>query len=399
MLQPDQGCIKPKVDVERAAELIKKLYGLSPEGGVDGIKEFVSYDDKNFFFRPEKRHRTEENKDIFYEDGYILKIANILEDPEALKAQNELMLHLHKKKNLQGIPRPINNQFGTHMALEPQDQEISRDAEDEEGSNQENVKTKKKLAVRLLTFIPGKTLYSVRPWTTKHFYQCGRLLAQFIEELKDFKNETLSGRKFIWQLSSVPNLRGFLNAVKDDFNRQICTEVIDSFDNDVLQIADKLEKGVIHGDFNEQNILVRLNKDVKKEEGGKPDELGENYDVFGVIDFGDSHENPYIFDLATTIMYMMTQCEVIDPNLAGEHVIAGYKTVRQITSTEMDILKICAAARYVQSLVLGAYTNQQDPSNEYVLITAQTGWRNLRRFWEAPKEELYKQWEEIAGAN
>ena len=36
-------------------------------------------------------------------------------------------------------------------------------------------------------------------------------------------------------------------------------------------------------------------------------QAGENYDVFGVIDFGDSHENPYIFDLATLIMYMMTQ--------------------------------------------------------------------------------------------
>ena len=67
--------------------------------------------------------------------------------------------------------------------------------------------------------------------------------------LQDFKNETLSGRKFIWQLSSVPNLRGFLNAVKDDFNRQICTEVIDSFDNDVLQIADKLEKVIIFFSF------------------------------------------------------------------------------------------------------------------------------------------------------
>ena len=56
MLQPDQGCIKPNVDVEKAAELIKKLYGLAPEGGVAGIKEFVSYDDKNFFFRPDKRY-------------------------------------------------------------------------------------------------------------------------------------------------------------------------------------------------------------------------------------------------------------------------------------------------------------------------------------------------------
>ena len=43
---------------------------------------------------------------------------------------------------------------------------------------------KKKLAVRLLTFIPGNTLYSVRPWTTEHFYQCGRLIAQFMVALK-----------------------------------------------------------------------------------------------------------------------------------------------------------------------------------------------------------------------
>ena len=46
------------------------------------------------------------------------------------------------------------------------------------------------------------------------------------------------------------------------------------------------------------------NKLSEKDEGER---VGDDYDVFGVIDFGDSHENPYIFDLATTIMYMMTQ--------------------------------------------------------------------------------------------
>ena len=34
------------------------------------------------------------------------------------------------------------------------------------------------------------------------------------------------------------------------------------------------------------------------------------------------------------------QCEVIDPNLAGGHVLAGYKTVRQVTNQEMNILKV-----------------------------------------------------------
>ena len=65
------------------------------------------------------------------------------------------------------------------MALEPQEQNLT-----ESLTNQENGNDNKKLAVRLLTFIPGKTLYSIRPWTPRHFYQCGRLLAQFMEELK-----------------------------------------------------------------------------------------------------------------------------------------------------------------------------------------------------------------------
>ena len=44
--------------------------------------------------------RNDQNKDIYHEDGYILKIANTLEDPEVLKGQNELMLHLHNNKNI-----------------------------------------------------------------------------------------------------------------------------------------------------------------------------------------------------------------------------------------------------------------------------------------------------------
>ena len=55
MLEPDQGCIKPDVDVEQAHELIQNLFGLKPQGGINGIKEFVSYDDRNFYFKPDTR--------------------------------------------------------------------------------------------------------------------------------------------------------------------------------------------------------------------------------------------------------------------------------------------------------------------------------------------------------
>ena len=42
-----------------------------------------------------------EDEDLYFENGYILKITNTLEDPEVLKAQNLLMLHLHGKKIIQ----------------------------------------------------------------------------------------------------------------------------------------------------------------------------------------------------------------------------------------------------------------------------------------------------------
>ena len=61
----------------------------------------------------------------------------------------------------------------------------------------------------------------------------------------------------------------------------------------------------------------------------------------------------------------------------------------------MEVLRLCAAARYAQSLVMGAYSHQQDPTNDYLLVTASTGWTNLTNFWNVSEEDLYKKWTEI----
>ena len=64
-------------------------------------------------------------------------------------------------------------------------EKTTSDSDSQEAENNATLcQDKKKLAVRLLTFIPGKTLYNARPWTTDHFYQCGRLIAQFMVALK-----------------------------------------------------------------------------------------------------------------------------------------------------------------------------------------------------------------------
>ncbi len=64
-----------------------------------------------------------------------------------------------------------------------------------------------------------------------------------------------------------------------------------------------------------------------------------------MIDFGDSQYNALIYELALSIMYMMTNCTEIHPNLVGGHVLAGYLPLRKLPEQEMDILRTCVAAR------------------------------------------------------
>jgi hydroxylysine kinase len=146
-----------------------------------------------------------------------------------------------------------------------------------------------------------------------------------------------------------------------------------------------LSAGIIHGDFNEQNILVQ------PVAGSEP----PTYEIAGIIDFGDMSENYYVLELAMTIMYMTIESKVIDPMLAGGHVLAGYTAVKPISDVEFNALKTCVAGRFIQSLVMGAYTYLMDPGNDYVLTTAARGWSILRQLWETPSEQLYANWRQV----
>lgn len=372
--------IKPCMDKEKAIEWIEELYGLK----AINVKEFISYDDRNYFFKidPQSKPNNDYLTD-FNDEGYILKVTNTLDSKNMAftEAQNAMILHL-ASEDLQ-VPVPIKNKSGKFLSLE----KLEVITEDGWEANNDAKLTDKKInqhLVRILTFVKGKTLYEIEPWLPRHFYQAGLFVAKMDQSLKSFNHPAYESRNSIWFLSSIPQVANFLHAVADESRRQMCAAIFDEFSAQVLSQMDQLETGIIHGDFNEQNILVR-----------PMPENPEEYEIFSVIDFGDSNKNPLIFELGITIMYMMTQCKVIDPNEAGGHVLAGYATVRPLPELEMKLLRLCVAARYAQSLVMGAYSHQQDPTNDYLLVTAQTGWKNLSNFWNLEQKELYEKWEKI----
>lgn len=55
--------------------------------------------------------------------------------------------------------------------------------------------------------------------------------------------------------------------------------------------------GVIHGDYNEQNLLVAKCDDRQK------DSPHEEHDIVGVIDFGDMSETCYVFEVRKRLEY------------------------------------------------------------------------------------------------
>ncbi|XP_069156953.1 hydroxylysine kinase isoform X3 [Procambarus clarkii] len=150
--------------------------------------------------------------------------------------------------------------------------------------------------------------------------------------------------------------------------------------------SDELVKnnGVLHGDFNEQNIIVNA----------KPCEP-ITFHIDGLLDFGDMQYSCYLFEIAIGIMYQMVDVKCMPPSDAGGYMLAGYLTQRSLSETEWNILKECVAARFAQSLVMGAYSYDQDPGNEYLLITAAKGWDILFHFWNTPKEDIISHWKKI----
>lgn len=124
-------------------------------------------------------------------------------------------------------------------------------------------------------------------------------------------------------LDSVPQLKLFLSAITDEKKNNIVKCIIQEFKDRVLTVRNNLESGMIHGDFNEQNIIVN-------QENG-------TWKITAVLDFGDSQFSCYLYELAIAMTYMIILGKDLN---AGGHVVAGYASVKQLNTSELKLLKV-----------------------------------------------------------
>lgn len=66
---------------------------------------------------------------------------------------------------------------------------------------------------------------------------------------------------------------------------------------------------------------------------------------------------------------------------AAAAVLRGFNAIYPLTPLERKHLRLLIAARLSCSVTLGAYSYQQNPQNEYLLLHAQPAWKTLELLW------------------
>lgn len=136
--------------------------------------------------------------------------------------------------------------------------------------------------------------------------------------------------------------------------------------------------GIIHGDLNHQNILV------------KPVD-GEHHEITGVLDFSMLSNAYFVFDVSISIAYMMMESP--RPLDVGGALLAGYESILPLSDVERNSVYPLVLGRMCLSLVNGRISAIKYPENsEYLLATAKSGTRVLNLLWSLGKQEVEKKW-------
>ena len=404
---------KPIATQERAKWLAKELFGLSVQDGT--IKDLDSYDDRNFYFRAvtERKELVEAADGHAAEGGachYVLKVHNGVEslNPGFIECQNLAMDAVRAKCAGVWCPRALPSVEG--WAITYAEQPLANE-------------TERRHAIRLLPFKPGQLLGGVIA-DAPLLADLGAVCAKVTCALATFDHPD-AHRTFIWDLAQCLAVRPLLKHLDPSEPERLAlvSAVLDEFEATVLPLGKSgaLASGIIHGDINDQNVLIgpaqahAEGEELVGEDGELMPVDKDRLAVAGVIDFGDMCYSWRINEIAICVAYAlialhydkggdeavtkvgdeskvrkgeeMSELEaamVMSSAYAAEMTKQGNK----LSEAEWTVLPTLIACRIAVSLTLGSYSSAQDPTNEYLKLTLLPGLKALRNLRAVPAPEL-----------
>ena len=308
----------PRFTLSDAERLARDHFGVAGRAGA-----LTSERDQNFLIEPTVGA------------GIVLKIANAAEDPGMLDAQRAVIEHLATRTLL--TPRIISSHDADESAIAMRDGKTH--------------------AVWAISVLPGRPFAEVRDRSPELYADLGRQVAALTTALDGFDHPAIH-RDFYWDLSKARALvESRSHAIKDDELSGAIARIGHEFDTRVKPLLATLPSATVHGDLNDNNVLVAASNGQSALE----------HRVSGIVDFGDMVHGYRVGDLAIAIAYAMLGSD--DPLAVVAQVARGYAEQAKLTDEEMASLFGLAALRLCASACIAADQQRERPDNAYLGVS------------------------------
>ncbi|XP_041465451.1 hydroxylysine kinase-like isoform X1 [Lytechinus variegatus] len=378
---------RPFLDLHGADKLLTKLYNIQ----ASKLEELKSFADQNFYIRLESPIDIGGSEDERC-DQFILKLYNSKDSADGNRVELAVntMAFLSNKEFC--CPRPVRNIHGKLVHLEAISCNDGKGFVGKHGV----------YMVTLLSFLPGHPLGSLNTIPDEILVDIGKKLAHLHKileaSLDGFCNEDRNLQRLVkefqdynhkkpttfcsgeWSLEKVSGQRHLLDLVDDTLLKDAITKTIDLYEEHVEPIRHLFKKGIIHGDFNDDNIII------SKEP--IPKQSSKKFIVSGIIDFGEVEYSCLIFDIAVALSELV----VTHGMSAPRHFLEGYLSKKNIPITEKNLLYYLVLVRYAQRIMLSLEAKQRDPLNEYIMKDLETCAGLLRKLLHMEKNDVYTMW-------
>jgi len=298
----------PNFSNESIARILLELYGLKGD-----ISPLVSFEDQNALIKTSG-------------ETYVFKIANQKWTHEFLQMQTNVLGYLKERAPELVFPDIVKTFQGQSITYV-------------DG-----------FGIRLLTYLEGD-LYTHTPKSPELYQDIGRFMGQFSAAMVNYSAEVEEGSDELWKLDNVMACKDYLSEVIDADAKDRIARLFEVYEEKILPKLPGLRKAVIHGDANEQNILVAPDNPKK---------------VSGLIDFGEMQWASQVNDLAITLAYSLLGED--DIAMASEKIIEGYDNEFKLLKEEREILYYLMAMRLVTNITMTSYAARLFPENVYILI-------------------------------
>jgi 4-aminobutyrate aminotransferase-like enzyme/Ser/Thr protein kinase RdoA (MazF antagonist) len=271
-------------------------------------------------------------------ERYVLKIAPPERDAAIIDMEYRAVCHAGERSSGLRLPGTVLTRSGEAAA--------------EWGSNEALVRA------QLLGFVTGTPWCDLEMHDDHLLADLGRKLAALDQTFSDFSHGAMH-RSHQWDLAGLSRHRDKVRLVTDSNRRRILEQAFHLWAAVDASGLRSLPASFIHGDANDENLLVEDNA------------------VIGLLDIGDSLHNPVVCNLAIALAYaMLSQTE---PLPAAGKVVASYHQVRPLSDPELEVLFPLICGRLANTVAVAAKRRTEDAGHPNWFVTEASAWRLLEQ--------------------